>query len=210
MASQIYDSNDDGDEVARMVEDADARIADLARQRADIAERRRHLIEPAYKTVTANPSQMHHKITLGGVMVHLGLQASDADALAGLLGGIGHQLLTLAGDLADRDRAATLGTILVRLLDTQERELAAQGLFQAWQRRLAAYAEDRALWFARDEEYRLEGAWREQRMTSGQRWLIRVTCRIRHLDLPGHLLRGQAADWLDDHGANLNYREFIA
>jgi hypothetical protein len=83
-------------------------------------------------------------------------------------------------------------------------------VFETWQRRLATYVEDRAEWLARDEEYRLEGAWRHESMTRGQRWLMRVTCRIRRIDLPGHLSRGDAADWLDANGANLSYREFAA
>ena len=47
-------------------------------------------------------------------------------------------------------------------------------------------------------------------MTRDQRWLIRVTCRLRCIDVPGHLSRGHAADWLEAHGANMNYREFVA
>ncbi|MCE7796512.1 hypothetical protein LWE61_08045 [Sphingobium sufflavum] len=210
MKSQIYDPADGQPDIDHRLDEADARIAALAAKRAAIAERRRHLIEPAIKTVVANPTDIHHKITLGAVMVNIGMRAYDADALAGLLASTGYHMLALAEELVDPDPSASLGTLLTRLLDAQERELAARGLFETWQRRLAIYAEDREEWLARDEEFRLEGAWRQEPMTAGQRWLVRVTCRVRHLDLPGHLLRGEAADWLEDHGANLNYREFVA
>jgi hypothetical protein len=210
MKSQIYDKTDGQPDIDRILADADDRIGALSKQRAAVAERRRHLIEPAYKTVAANPTDMHHKIGLGAVLVHAGMRAYDADALAGLLASNGHHMLALGDELVDEDPGASLGTILTRLLDAQERELAARGLFATWRRRLDAYGDDRAEWLARDEEFRLEGAWREAPMTSGQRWLVRVTCRVRHLDLPGDLLRGEAADWLDANGANLNYREFVA
>lgn len=210
MTSQIYDKAGGQPDIDRILGDADARIAELGEQRAALAERRRRLIEPAYKTVAANPTDMHHKITLGAVMVNAGMRAYDADALAGLLAGTGHHMLALAEELVDTDPAASLGTVLIRLLDGQERELAARGLFLTWQRRLVTYAEDRAEWLARDEDYRLEGAWRNEPMTADQRWLVRVTCRVRHLDLPGDLRRGEAADWLEQHGANLSYKAFVA
>lgn len=210
MKSQIYDQGSGAPDVENILGCADNRIAELAEKRAAIAERRRHLIEPAYKTVVANPTDMHHKITLGAVMVNAGMCAYDADALAGLLDSTGYHMLALADELVDDDPGASLGTILARLLDAQERDLAARGLFLTWQRRLSAYAEDRAEWLARDEEFRLEGAWRHEPMTADQRWLVRVTCRIRHLDLPGDLRREEAADWLEQHGANLNYSDFVA
>jgi len=210
MKSQIYENADGQPDIDRILNDADDRIAALGEQRAAVAERRRRLVEPAYKTVVANPTDMHHKITLGAVLVNAGLRAYDADALAGLLASVGYHMLALGEELVDEDPGASLGTLLTRLLDVQERELAARGLFATWRRRLDAYVEDRAEWLARDQEFRLEGAWREEPMTSGQRWLVRVTCRVCHLDLPGHLLRGDAADWLDAHGANLNYRAFVA
>lgn len=210
MKSQIYDKTDGQPDIDRTLSDADDRIAALGKQRAAIAERRRQLVEPAYKTVVANPTDMHHKIALGAVLLNAGLRAYDADALAGLLASNGHHMLSLGKELVDDDPGTSFGTILTRLLDAHERELAARGLFATWRRRLDAYGEDRAEWLARDEEFRLEGAWREEPMTSGQRWLVRATCRVRHLDLPGDLLRGEAADWLDTHGANLNYLEFVA
>jgi hypothetical protein len=96
------------------------------------------------------------------------------------------------------------------MIDRFDRDLSARGLYETWARRLAVYDGDRAEWLARDAEFRLEGAWREEGMTRDQRWLIRVTCRLRCIDVPGHVSRGHAADWLEAHGANMNYREFVA
>ncbi len=210
MESRNYDKGPTSEDVTRLLDDADARIARLGHDRVAIAERRRALIEPAYRTVLANPSEIHHKIALGAVLVGLGLTASDADAVAGLLGSYADQVIADCETAVEPDPVATFGTALVRVIDRHERELTAGGLFESWARRLAAYQEDRAEWLARDVEFRLQGAWRAEAMTRGQRWLVRVTCRIRYLDLPGHLSRGDAADWLDAHGANVTYREFSA
>ncbi len=210
MKSQIHENADGPRDIDKIFEDANARAAKLAQDREANAERRRALIEPAFKTVVANPTDMHHKITLGAVLVNIGLAAIDADALAGLLAATSDQVVAALEEQIADDPAITFGNIVIDLIDRRERVLSARGMFETWQRRLAAYAEDRAEWLARDAEYRLGGAWRHEGTTSGQRWLIRVTCRVRHIDMPGHLSRGDAADWLEAHGANLNYREFVA
>ena len=113
-------------------------------------------------------------------------------------------------ELIDIDPSVSFGQAIVMMIDRHDRDLSSRGLYETWRRRLAAYDADRAEWLARDEEYRLEGAWREEAMTRDQRWLIRVTCRLRRIDMPGHLSRGDAADWLEVRGANMNYREFVA
>ncbi len=206
MNSQIYESDDAKPEspTAKI----DRSIAQLKQERAEIAKRRRALIEPEYKTVMSSPTDMHHKITLGAVLVNAGMRAADADAIAGLLA------LT-AGDFADRYGSvamarpqANVGEIMLHMIDGGSRELSALGLHDAWMRRFAAYSQDRAEWLSRDVEFRLEGAWRAAPMTSDQRWLVRVTCRLLDIAMPGHFLRGQAADWLESQGANLNYGDF--
>ncbi len=209
MKSQFYENGLNDENIEAALNEADASIARLENDRAAIADRRRALVEPAYKTVIANPSQLHHKITIGAVCTNEGMAAGDADALAGLLA-------LSATEFADRITIAAkanptmhAGRLIVSMLDTCARELSAKGLFETWQRRLSIYAEDRAEWLARDEEFRLNGLWRLEAMTTNQRWLVRVTCQILRIDLPGDLSRGDAADWLSRNGANLNYMDFI-
>ena len=206
--SQIHENADGQPDIDRILAQADARIARLGEDRAALAERRRALVAPRYKTVVAEPSEVHNKIALGGVLVNLGLSAIDADALAGLLAFWADQFC--ADELIDIDPSVSLGKAIVRMFDRYDRDLSARGLYETWARRLAAYEEDRAEWLARDAELRLEGAWRAEGMTRDQRWLMRVTCRLRHIDVPGHLARGDAADWLEARGANMNYGEFVA
>lgn len=208
MNSQIYDSGLERD-AEEILASTDRRMAETDRQRAQVAERRRALAEPTHKVVVANPSGMHHKITLGAMLVNENFQASDADALAGLLSLDAGDFSKRFSGVAEGRPDARTSEVIAHLIDIYTRELAAHGLFLAWQRRLSLFLEDRAEWLALDEEFRLNGAWRDAQMTADQRWLIRVTCRVLNMGIPGHLLRGQAADWLDDHGANLNYGDFM-
>lgn len=206
MKSQICDSGEEPENPKTALE---ARLAELDAFSRENAVRQRALAEPVHKTVVATPTSMHHKITLGAVMVAAGFQAADADALAGLLGS---SVSRLQDGLADRNPSQTdktAGQALADLLDVNVQEFEAKGLYAAWDRRFQLYAEDRAEWLKRDREFRLEGAWRSAEMTAGQRWLVRVTCRVLRMPMPGHLLRGQAADWLEAHGANLNYGDFL-
>lgn len=207
MNSQICDF---GDEPKKSKDFAafDERKAELEQRSHDIAARQRALSEPVHKVVVATPSAMHHKIALGAVMVAAGFQAADADALAGLLRSPVARLRDGLASSASDDLDRTAAQALADLLDVSARELEAKGLYASWERRFRQYSEDRAEWLKRDLEFRLEGSWRQAPMTSGQRWLIRVTCRVLRLPMPGHLLRGQAADWLECHGANLNYGDF--
>lgn len=208
MNSQIYESDDEPRKTGTAIAAADRRIEEINAQRAAIAQRRRTLMEPIEKLVAANPTSMHHKITLGGVMVNAGFQAADADALTGLLDLEATALAARIHEAAYGQPAKNAAGVIADLLDTEQRELAARGLFLTWQKRLALYLGDRAEWLARDDEFRLHGEWRSAEMTPDQRWLIRTTCRILRMAMPGHLLRGQAADWLEAHGANLSYGDF--
>lgn len=208
MNSQIYESGDEPRKTDTTIAGADDRVQQIHAQRAAIAERRRTLMEPVEKLVVANPTSMHHKITLGGVMINAGFQAADADALAGLLDLDAVALAARIHEAAAGQGIKNAASVIADLLDTDHRELAARGLFLTWRKKLALYLEDRAEWLARDEEFRLHGEWRNAEMTADQRWLIRVTCRILRMAMPGHLLRGQAADWLEAHGANLSFGDF--
>lgn len=210
MNSQIHENADGQPDIDRILDDADAGLARLDQDRAAITERRRALVAPRYKTVVAEPTEVHNKIALGGVLVNIGLSATDADALGGLLALWADQVWSDMDPLIDTDPCVSFGQAIVLMIDRHDRDLSARGIYETWARRLAAYDEDRAEWLARDDEFRLEGAWRDEGMTRDQRWLIRVTCRLRHIDVPGHLSRGDAADWLEAHGANMNYREFVA
>ncbi|MBY0301288.1 MULTISPECIES: hypothetical protein [Sphingomonas] len=209
MNSQTDENAAGQPDIDRILNEADAAVAHLGEGRAAIAARRRALIAPRYKTVVAEPTEVHNKIALGGVLTNYGLSAIEADALAGLLAFWADQVWSDMDELIDIDPSVSFGQAIVMMIDRYERDLSSRGLYETWCRRLAAYDADRAEWLARDEEYRLEGAWREEGMTRDQRWLIRVTCRLRAIDMPGHLSRGNAADWLEVHGANMNYREFV-
>lgn len=203
-----HQSNKDEPQVETFFAQADAKLAEISRAREDIAKRRRQLAEPSHKLVVANPTEMHHKITLGAVMVTFGLSAADGNALAGLLAMPAAEFAEMVELAAEAEPDLPAGNIITRLIDRKARELEARGQYETWLRRLEAYREDKAEWLERDEEFRLNGEWRTLPMTVDQRWLIRVTCRALRIAMPGHLLRGEASDWLAAKGANLNYEDF--
>lgn len=203
-----YQSDKTDERVETFLAEADAKLADISRAREEIAARRRQLAEPSHKLVVANPTELHHKIALGGVMVKFGLSAADANALAGLLAMPTAQFAEMVKTEAEAEPDLPAGNIITRLIDRKAAELEARGQYGTWLRRLEAYCEDKAEWLERDEEFRLKGEWRTLPMTSDQRWLIRVTCRALRIAMPGNLLRGEASDWLAAKGANLNYEDF--
>lgn len=208
MSSQKHENGDEpkDEKVASVF---DARLDEFDRVIRQTSERQRALTEPVHKTVVATPTAMHHKIALGAVIVAAGFQAADADALAGLLGSPASRLHNALAAGALDHASKTAGQALADVLDRDAREFEARGLYAAWERRFSLYADDCTEWRKRDLEFRLQGAWRALEMTAGQRWLVRVTCRVLRLPMPGHLLRGQASDWLAAHGANLNYENFL-
>lgn len=203
-----HQSNKDEPQVETFFAQADAKLAEISRAREENAKRRRQLAEPSHKLVVANPTEMHHKITLGGVMVKYGLSAADANALVGLFGMPTAEFAEMVKRAAEAEPDLPAGNIITRLIDRRTPELEARGQYETWLRRLEAYREDKAEWLERDEEFRLKGEWRTLPMTADQRWLIRVTCRALRIAMPGHLLRGEASDWLAAKGANLNYEDF--
>lgn len=208
MNSQIYENDGDDEFVEKLWQSTGRILASLKRQEAKLAARRRSLAEPTHKLVVATPTSMHHKITLGAVLVGEAFQASDADALAGLLTIDAADFAERFSEALEQKSNGRVSDMIAHIIDTDARELSARGLFVEWQRRLALYRQDCAEWFARDDELRHLGEWRNAEMTADQRWLMRVTCRVLNRGLPGHLSRGEAADWLEANGANLNYRDF--
>lgn len=176
-----------------------------ARHTAD-ALRRRALLASATTWVKRDPKDVAGAIALGFVLRRRGMGAADSWRLDGLLGEtVGEMIARLTAashQLPDGDA----GAVLVRAIDLAAAELAAKGEFLAWKRRADRYFDEHDAWLAADDEMRTAGDWRGLRMTMDQQDLIRATCALLEIDLPGHLMRGSAHDWLDAARANLRYR----
>lgn len=176
-----------------------------ARHTAD-AIRRRALLASVTTWVKRDPKDIAGAIALGFVLRGRGLGAADSWRLDGLLGeSVGEliaRLTTASHQLPDGDA----GAVLVRAIDLAAAELTAKGEYAAWKRRADRYFSEHHAWLAADDEMRATGSWRDLRMTMGQQDLIRATCALLEIDLPGHLMRGSAHDWLDTARANLRYR----
>lgn len=193
--------------VGSVDEAVDARQA-LSVRSAELASQRRLALQAEHTLVKRDPRDMASAIALGFVCVRLGLRAADSWKLEGLLS-------ERVGSLVERlnEAAAHLGTgehtggeALVRALDLGGPELAAQGEFEAWNRRARRYFDEHEQWLEADLELRRSGKWRFKKMSTGQQELIRQTCALFEIDLPGHLTRGSAHDWLSQYKANLLYR----
>ncbi len=150
------------------------------------------------------PSRIGQLCVVGAEALDAGVAAADCDAWRGLLSCSPRLLDRLAcrAGLGDRPLLA----ILADLIAIYREPLTRRGQRALYRRRRDRYLADCASWEATPEDVK-QGAWRAKRMTKGQRYELIRTCQRLGVDLPGPLNRGQAADWLSAHGANLNYRE---
>lgn len=180
--------------------------ASLTARHTENALRRRALLTAGTTLVKRDPKDVAGAIALGFVLRGRGLGAADSWRLDGLLGESVDELIQRLAAAARHLPGGDAGAVLVRAIDLAAAELAAKGEYAAWKRRADRYFDEHDAWLAAEEEIRLTGAWRQRRMTMGQQDLIRATCALLETDLPGHLLRGSAHDWLDAARANLRYK----
>ena len=170
------------------------------------ALRRRALLAAGTTLVRRDPKDVAGAIALGFVLRGRGLGAADSWRLDGLLAESVDELIRRLTDAARHLPNGDAGAVLVRAIDLAAVELAAKGEYAAWKRRADRYFDEHEAWLAADDELRTARRWRDLRMTMGQQDLIRATCALLEIDLPGHLLRGGAHDWLGSARANLRYR----
>lgn len=149
------------------------------------------------------PSRLGQLAILGAEVLDAGVPSSDVDAWRGLL--------SCSPALLDRlARKAGLGgepllAILPGLIAIYRDALTRRGERVLHRRRRDRYQADCASWAAAPDAVK-QGSWRSKRMTRGQRYEVIRTCQRLRIDPPGPITRGDAADWLESHGANLNYR----
>ncbi|MDX3910181.1 MAG: hypothetical protein QHC67_10225 [Sphingobium sp.] len=194
----------------RLVDGADlAQARDALRARhAEYAIHRRALLQGDHSLVKRDPRDMASAIALGFTLVRIGLRAKDSWRLEGLLNEtvdeVVERLLKAASHFKDQN--TPVGLVLVRALDLGAYELMGRGEYEAWRRRALRYFEEHEAWLAAEPELRESGAWRDRRMSTDQQEMIRATCALIEIDLPGQLLRGSAHDWLSSFRASLTYR----
>lgn len=190
------------------VDAAAAALASLNDQGAKLAIQRRIVLQGEHTLVKRDPRDMASAIALGFVCVRLGLRAADSWRLEGLFSETIDEVierLRVAARHFDGNRASA-GAVFVRALDLGSPELAAKGEYEAWHRRALKYFEEHEAWLSLEPEVRNSGSWRVGKMSRDQQELIRQTCAILEMDLPGHMNCGTAHDWLAQFRANLAYR----
>lgn len=176
-----------------------------ARHTAD-ALRRRALLVSGTTWVKRDPKDVAGAIALGFVLRRRGMGAADSWRLDGLLGETVAEMIARLTAASHQLPDGDAGAVLVRAIDLAAAELSAKGEYAAWKRRADRYFDEHDAWLAADDEMRTAGDWRALRMTMDQQDLIRATCALLEIDLPGHLMRGSAHDWLHAARANLRYR----
>lgn len=181
------------------------RVALGARHTAD-ALRRRALLASGTTWVKRDPKDVASAIALGFVLRRRGMGAADSWRLDGLLGESVAEMIARLTAASRQLPDGDAGAVLVRAIDLAAAELAAKGEYAAWKRRADRYFDEHDAWLAAEDEMRTAGNWRGLCMTMDQQDLIRATCALLEIDLPGHLMRGSAHDWLDAAHANLRYR----
>ena len=141
--------------------------------------------------------------SLAGPLVDGSLGHADAVAF--------HGLLSLeAADFAERisripgSATMPMRDLVIALVKEDHDDLAARFAVAQWSKRKADYDDDCASWKAAALE--TGDDWREKPMTSAQRFLIADTARLLEIEFPENMNRGEAADWLNSHGAHLIFK----
>lgn len=151
------------------------------------------------------PSRIAQLAEVGAELLDGGVPSRDVDPCRGLLSCSPALLDRLARKARLGDSRTPLLTMLPAMIDTYRVSLTRRGKAVLFRRRRDRYLADCANWAATPDSVK-EGAWRFKRMTTGQRYEVIRTCQRLEIDPPGPMKRGPAAEWLADHGANLNYR----
>jgi hypothetical protein len=163
---------------------------------------------PSVGVTSASPIALethrnHHVFSLGGPLYADGFRRGDADALMGLLS---LPAAAAIASLAPHSCRATFAEALHALF-ANHAFFSDRGRSVSVTRRWEAYRRELESWRRVDAETRCNGAWRSKEMSETQRHLVRVTAVHLEILIPIEMNRGQAADWLERHGANLNYPE---
>lgn len=163
----------------------------------------------ASETGGRHPHRNWHVFSLGADLVNHGLSGYDADAISGIWHLSAAAMIAFLTD-ADKecDGGECVGKLLKRIIDRHSDDLSLMGAEAAWNRRWWGYHQDVARWKAQPDVVKT-GRWRQRPMTYAQRALVQTTAVQLGITLPEGLNRGTAADWLDQHGANLSYRQDI-
>ena len=138
--------------------------------------------------------------SLAGPLVDGSLGHADANAFHGLLS-------FEAAEFAERISlipgwsTMSMLDLIIALVKDDNSDLAARFAVARWSKRKAAYDDSCASWKAAAVE--TGGDWRDQPMSSAQRFLIADTARLLEIEIPENMNRGEAADWLHTHGAHL-------
>lgn len=144
------------------------------------------------------------KFGLGQWATLSGFTVEQAAAMRGIFTWTGATIGALLARSAHSHLDAPFGAALVHLAATDDGRLARRGA-------MALHQTARDRYFARRASFEAYAAatgdtgWREKPPRSRQGHLAATTARVKNLPLPAERRRGDAADWLESHGANVRF-----
>ena len=112
-------------------------------------------------------------------------------------------MIEMVRQLPGWDEMSILG-LLKAITERHEEELNTLSALQNWASRKAAYDADCASWSR--AEAKTGDDWRSKPMTAGQRYHLADTAQILDIEFPEGMTRGDAADWLEANGANVQLK----
>ena len=141
--------------------------------------------------------------TVGAEAYRLGIGYDQRHAWRGVLETSFLTFAVIMTEAAAKDEL-TVGEALAWAVTNDLGPLTEFGEAALHQRRATAYEADCASWKAQSDAVK-RGRWRPKSPTREQRMLmIRMSHNLKVL-LPGDITRGEAADWIEQHGDNPNY-----
>ena len=146
------------------------------------------------------------KLVLGHVFYDAGLRSEHAAPLMGLWSLGATRFLQRLEDARTTYGSMSLGLALTTIVAADDGVLARRGTTARHNRAANRYFARRAAWLAAGEQVHA-GTWRSRPAKLRQGQLIITTARQLCINIPEGLARGAAADWLEDEGANLRFRD---
>lgn len=156
-------------------------------------------------TTTSNPPRRGNELaTLGAELFRLGIRYDDRDALRAIIAMPLDEFVDAFPN--EEGGSQSIGEVIAQQVAAHRDRLTAIGKDILFERQKAKHEEDCARWEAQSEAVK-QGKWRAARPTRDQRIRMIRTADQLQIELPGELTRGEAHDWIRDHGGNLRYNK---
>lgn len=140
---------------------------------------------------------------LAGTMVEEGMTNEHAAAFNAVLNSKPAELFEMVREVPGWNEMPVLA-LLKAIIERNAEELNTLSALQQWAARKVAYDANCASWIRARAE--TDDIWRSKPMSARQRYLLADTAQILEIQFPEGMNRGDAADWLEANGANVQLK----